>query len=215
MGTAELEVRRVDPAVLEERRSRRRARVTARLVDVVGELLVTHGSLHEITVEEILTVSDMSRSTFYRYYEDKIDLVLALGGHALVDVIAAAQAIWELPPGSGRDDVARAVRGAFAAYLPHTRLMAAALEVSTYDERAREHFGAAYAQAQDAIARHIRTGQRAGSVRADLHPEETAGWLTWMVERGMTKLVRDADPAQLVRLQESLTAVIWHTLYGR
>jgi AcrR family transcriptional regulator len=213
MGTTGVEVRRVDARVLEERRARRRARVIAHLLDVVEGLLVTHGSLLEVNVEEILTVGGMSRSTFYRYFHDKIDLVIALGGHALVDVIAAAQAIWELPPESERADVARAVEGAFAAYLPHTRLMAAALEVSTYDERAREHFGAAYARAQDAIAQHIRAGQEAGSVRADLHPEETAGWLTWMVERGMTKLVRDAEPAQLTRLQESLTAVIWHTLY--
>ncbi len=99
------------------------------------------------------------------------------------------------------------------AYLPHTRLLSAVLEVSTYDKRARDHFGEVYALAQRGLAQHIRAGQKAGSVRADLHPDETAGWLTWMVERGIVQLTQDASRARLTRLHESLTAIIWRTLY--
>jgi AcrR family transcriptional regulator len=208
------EPRRVDPAVLEERRARRHGKVVARMTEVVEGLLHHQDSYLDISVEQIIEAGGMSRSTFYRYFDDKADLIVALGDSAMTEIITTAQAIWELPPGSSREDVSAAVGRAFDAYLPHTQLMSAVQEVSTYDKRAREHFGAAYARAQRAIAQHIRAGQKAGSVRAELHPDETAGWLTWMVERGMSQLGPGADRAGLTRLQESLTAIIWHTLYG-
>lgn len=209
------EPRRVDPVVLEQRRARRRERVVARLVGVVERLLEEHGSYLDITVDQILEASDMSRSTFYRYFEDKVDLILALGDDAMSEIVAAAQAIWELPSSAGRDAVAAAVHGAFAAYAPHLRLMGAVHEVSTYDSRARDRFGTAYAGAQRALATHIRDGQAAGFVRADLHPDEAAGWLTWMVESGMHQLVQGAGPARRKRLEESFTALLWHALYEK
>jgi AcrR family transcriptional regulator len=208
------DARRVDPAVLEERRARRHDKVVARMIGVVEALLRETDSYLDLSVEQIIEAGGMSRSTFYRYFDDKVDLIVALGDRAITEVITTAQAIWELPPGSSREEVNQAVGRAFDAYLPHTQLMAAVQEVSTYDRRAREHFGTAYARAQRAIAAHIRAGQQAGSVRQELHPDETAGWLTWMVERGMSQLGPGASRPTLERLQESLTAIIWHTLYG-
>jgi AcrR family transcriptional regulator len=215
MSQARSTPRRVDPDVLEQRRVRRRERVVARLAGVVADLVETQGSYLDVTVEQILGASDMSRSTFYRYFEDKVDHILALGDDAMTQIIAAAQAIWELPSGAGREEVAAAVHGAFAAYVPHLRLMGAVHEVSTYDARARDRFGAAYAGAQRALAAHLRAGQAAGFVRPDLHPDETAGWLTWMVESGMHQLVHGAGPARRRRLEESFTAILWQALYEK
>lgn len=208
------EPRRVDPAVLEERRARRLDKVVARMTEVVEALLREQDSYLNLSVEQIIDAGGMSRSTFYRYFNDKAELIVALADSAMAEILAKAQAIWELPPGSSREDVAAAVERAFDAYLPHTQLMSAVQEVSTYDKRARDHFGAVYARAQRAIAHHIRVGQKAGSIRAELHPDETAGWLTWMVERGMSQLGPGADRTGLTRLSESLSAIIWHTLYG-
>jgi AcrR family transcriptional regulator len=213
MPTVQTPPRRVDPAVLERRRAARHDKVVARMLGVVEELLTEHDSYFDLSVEQIIEAGGMSRSTFYRYFDDKADLIVALGDSAMADILTAAQRIWSLPPGSSRDDVAQAVAGAFDAYLPHTQLMAAVLEVSTYDKRAREHFGDVYTRGQRAVAHHIRAGQKAGSVRAELHPDETAGWLTWMVERGMGQMGPGASRPKLARLQESLTAVLWHTLY--
>jgi AcrR family transcriptional regulator len=205
----------VAPAVLEERRARRRERVVRRLVVVVERLLEEEDSYLDLTVDRILEEGEMARSTFYSYFDDKADLIVALGETAMSEIIDGAQAIWELPPGSSRDEVAGAVRHTIQTYLPHTRLMNALVEAATYDVRVRERFDAAYADAQGAAARHIRAGQKAGFVREDLHPAETAGWLTWMAERGMTQLVQHASKAQLARLQDAFTAILWHTLYER
>lgn len=155
----------------------------------------------------------MARSTFYSYFDDKADLVVALAESATTEIIAGAQAIWQLPADASREDVAEAVRHTIETYLPHTRLMNALLEVATYDARARERFEAAYAGAQRAAAKHIKAGQRAGYVRPDLHADEAAAWLTWMAERGMTQLVQRAGKARLRRLEDTFTAILWYALY--
>jgi AcrR family transcriptional regulator len=205
---------RVDPEVLGARRARRRLRVVARLLRVVEELLEAQDSYSELTVEEIIGRDGMARSTFYSYFDDKADLIIALGESAMREIIEGSRAIWELPTGATREQVAGAVRHTFETYLPHTKLMNALLEVSMYDRRVRERFDAGYAEAQDAAAQHIRSGQAAGFIRSDLHPEEAAGWFTWMAERGMTQLVQGATTrAGLARLEDTFTSILWYSLY--
>lgn len=204
---------RVDPAILDARRARRRARVTDRLLTVVEQLLEEQDSYLELTVDQIIERDGMARSTFYRYFDDKADLIIALGESAMREIIDGAQTIWRLPADATREQVAAAVRHTIETYLPHTRLMNAVLEVSTYDARVRARFDAAYAQAQQAAAEHIRAGQKAGFVRPDLHPDEAAGWFTWMAERGMTQLVQHATNAKRARLEDTFTSILWYSLY--
>ena len=65
------------------------------------------------------------------------------------------------------------------------------------------------------IAEHIAHGQRAGFIRPDILPQETAAWITWMAERGMTHLVASADEPGLDRLAESLATMVWSTVYAQ
>ena len=204
---------RVDPAILGARRARRRERVTARLLMIVEQLLEEQDSYSELTVEEIIARDGMARSTFYSYFDDKADLIIALGESAMHEIIAGAQAIWRLPADATRDQVAGAVEQTIETYLPHTRLMNALVEVAAYDARVRARFDGGYAEAQRAAEQHIRAGQRAGFIRAELHPDEAAGWLTWMAERGMTQLVQHATPAKRRRLAETFTSILWYSLY--
>ena len=203
----------VAPKVLAVRRERRRARVVKRLLRVVEELLEDEDSYHELTVERILEEDGMARSTFYSYFEDKVALLAALAESVLGEIVEGSQAIWTLPPGASRDEVGAAVSHTIETYLPHTRLMNAVVEVATYDARVRKQFREGYGEAQAAAARYIRNGQAAGTIRADLDVVETAGWFTWMAERGMTQLVQGASRAKLRKLEASFTAILWYTLY--
>jgi AcrR family transcriptional regulator len=204
---------RVDPAILDARRARRRTRVVARLLTVVEQLLEEQDSYLELTVDQIIERDGMARSTFYSYFDDKADLIIALGETAMREIIAGAQAIWQLPADATREQVAAAVLHTIETYLPHTRLMNALLEVSTYDTRVRARFTDGYAAAQRAAAQHIRQGQKAGFIRPDLHPDDTAGWITWMAERGMTELVQHASDAKRLRLADTFTSILWYSLY--
>ena len=200
-----------------ERSDRRREALRTELVDrllpVVKELLDGEESYLKLSVEQIIQRAGIARSTFYRYFEDKNELLLALAGPALDDIIAFSQLPQNLPPDATRADLDAAMDEVFDAYRPHIALMNAMVEVSAYVEPVKERFRAGFAETARALAEHIRHGQEEGYVRPGLEPKETAGWLVWMVERGMYELATHADEAELRRLKQSITDIVWYTLY--
>ena len=195
------------------RRAARRDEIVADVLTAVEQLLEEGESYTELSVERIVSRAEISRSTFYVYFEDKGDLILALTEDIVGQLIEAAARWWELPPEAGRDDLEQALRGVIDVYRPQQPLWGAVVDASSYDRRVRERFGEVVATAAAAVAKHIKDGQNAGYVRPDLDAKRTAQWLTWMTERGLNQLVRGANDAEVGRLTTALTAIVWNTLY--
>src|SRR5436190_15346342 len=122
-------------------RAARREELGRRLLVAVETLLADGESFTEVSVERLVTEAQISRSTFYVYFEDKGDLLQALTADVMTEVIDAARAWWELPPGADRGDVEAAMRGIVATYRGHMTLMVAVVDAATYDARVRERFG--------------------------------------------------------------------------
>jgi hypothetical protein len=99
------------------------------------------------------------------------------------------------------------------AYRPHVALMSALVEVSTYDARVKQLFGAFFAEIRAAIAAHIRLEQKRGMVRPGIDADAAAGWVTWMAERGMNQLVPSATAATRRKLATSLATIVWYGVY--
>ena len=99
-------------------------------------------------------------------------------------------------------------------YAPHTTLMAAVLDASTYDASVREGVTEIMNRNVAGLRHHIREGQKAGFVDPKLLPQETAEWLAWMAERGFHQLIRTAKGKQLERLVDAYTDIVWNTLYA-
>jgi len=194
-------------------RGARRARTVATLLVVVEDLLAEGEQFSELTVERLVTAAGMSRSTFYVYFEDKGTLLLALAQDVVERMLEAADAWWNLPLDADRSDVEDALGGIVEVYLRHDDLWGALIEASAYDPRVRASFRAVVDSAGDALARHIRDGQQRGSVRPGLDPQRTAGWLTWMTERGHHQLVAGASPDEVRAQTSAQAAIVWHTLY--
>ena len=204
----------LSPDEIDARRfAARRHEIVERILPVVEQRLSDGGSYVTIKVEEILQEASLSRSTFYRYFKDKNELLLALIGPVLQDVRIAAIRPLERTSAPTRKQLQADLAVNFDVYRPHIPLLNALVEVSYSDPEIRKHFQQGFADVHQTIAGHIAYGQRAGFVRPDLHPAETAAWITWMAERGMTQLVAEADAAGRGRLAESLAAMVWHTLY--
>jgi hypothetical protein len=91
--------------------------------------------------------------------------------------------------------------------------MAAIVDTSTYDEDVRAELHKLIVGGQEELAVQIRAGQKAGTVRKDLDPERTAGWLAWMVEHGLHELVREADDAEANALGDALARILWNAIY--
>jgi len=196
------------------RHAARKQEIVGRLLPVVEQLIDRGESYLNLPLEDILKASSLSRTTFYRYFKDKYELLLALSEPAMEQVMDAATHPWRLGAHATQEGLEAELRRTIEVYRPHVALIEAMFEAATYDARAKEHFRGGFESVKAAIAEHLRTGQREGYIRADIHPVETAGWLTWMGERGMTQLVPGADEATIQRLAESLAAIVWNSIYA-
>jgi TetR/AcrR family transcriptional regulator, ethionamide resistance regulator len=193
----------------------RKREIVDRILPVVEQLLDHGGGYRNVTVEQIARRSGMARSSFYRYFSDKHELLIAVSAPALEAIIRAALRPWDLGPEITRERLEAELFRTMDEYRPHIPLLAAMIEASTYEPTARQAFVAAFDEIRDRVAGHIAEGQTQGYIHRDLHPKETAGWITWMAERGMSELAADAaaDTATLTRLVESLTAIVWRAIY--
>jgi AcrR family transcriptional regulator len=195
-------------------RAQRRDDVRRRLLTVVEELLKGGESYAEISVERLVSEAQLSRSTFYVYFEDKGELLRAWLDDITGELDAIAKRWWSLDADAQREDLHDALGAIVATYRPHTSLMAAAFDAAAYDPAVRESVMELIGHNSAGLRKHIRTGQRDGFIDPTLPPNEVALWLTWMAERGLHQLVRGADDATFAKVLEGYTAIIWNTLYA-
>jgi AcrR family transcriptional regulator len=195
-------------------RAKRRDDVRRRLLAVVEELLTAGESYAEISVERLVSEAKLSRSTFYVYFEDKGDLLRAWFEQVIEELDAAAGAWWKLDGTATPADLRAALAQIVNTYRPHTTLMAALYDMSSYDSTVREEVATMMSRNSGGLRRHIQRGQKQGWIDPDLLPAETAAWLTWMAERGQHQMVRLADDAEVEKLIDAYADVVWNSLYA-
>jgi AcrR family transcriptional regulator len=185
-----------------------------RLGAAVEAMMAGGESYTELSVERIVTEGGISRATFYVYFEDKSDLLRALAEGFIERILEAASVWWNLPPSATKADLREALGGILEAYVPHKLVMAAVVEVASYDTRLQELFGGLIERTSAEVCKHIKRGQRGGYIATDLDARRTAAWLTWMAERGLYQLVAPASGAAHERLLDALCDITWNTLYA-
>ena len=81
----------------EERKKERRAAVQRRVMDATEQLLREGHAFGDLSIETIAARAGISRTTFYDYFADKRELLLALGATLISDALGDAD-LW-LPNG--------------------------------------------------------------------------------------------------------------------
>jgi AcrR family transcriptional regulator len=195
-------------------RAQRRDEIRNRLLQAVERMLAEGESYTELSVERMVSEANISRSTFYVYFEDKGDLLRAWFGEINEELAESAAKWWELGAGATRDDLHEALAGIVNTYRPHVALMAALYDAAAYDAGVRELVDEMVATNTAGLRKHMKLGQKEGFIDGSLPPAETAGWLTLMAERGLHQLVRTASGAELGRLIDAYTGIVWNTLYA-
>jgi AcrR family transcriptional regulator len=195
-------------------RGRRREDIRDRLLAAVETLLDEGQTYAEISVERLVQEAGISRSTFYVYFEDKGELLRAWFAQIREELKGAARDWWAIADDVQRDDVHAALAKIVETYQPHTPLMAAVFDAASYDGAVREEVEAMMATNTASLRKHIRDGQRGGWIASNLPADETAGWLTWMAERGFHLMLQTADRDEAKALVEAYTDVIWNALYA-
>jgi AcrR family transcriptional regulator len=195
-------------------RAERRDQIKTRLLAAVEQLLADGQNFTELSVERLVGVAGVSRSTFYVYFEDKGELIRAWLTEIISELEVAARGWWSLSGDATWDDLRAALNRVVLVYRPHTTLMAAAFDAAAYDPAVREQVEEMMQRNIAGLRKHIRTGQAHGTVDATLPAAQTAAWLTWMAERGLHQLVRDAPDEELAVLVDAYTSIVWNTLYA-
>lgn len=198
---------------LQPPREERRQLLSRHFVQAVEPLLEAGEAYADISVERLITAVDISRSTFYVYFDDKGELLRAMGEDVTRDLSEAGSSWFELATDATKDDLRQALRPLFDTYRRHQTLLGAITEAASYDARVREQHLALVAEAVGELENHIRAQQRAGAAAPELDPRRTAQWLTWMHERGLYQMVATASAAESRKLLDAMTDLVWRTLY--
>jgi len=170
-------------------------------------------SFTDVSIDRLAERAGLARSTFYLHFSDKVELLEALAVDVIDEIVDAGEYWWSLGPGITKEDLREGLERLADAYRSHHTVMTAVVEAASYDERIRRHFELLVTTGSKQIADHIRKGQEQGFVARELDAETTAGWITWMSERGLYKCVIPADAAQTERHMQTYTNIVWNTLY--
>jgi TetR/AcrR family transcriptional regulator, ethionamide resistance regulator len=180
----------------------------------VVESLVENGVRYaDLSVEAIITAGGISRSTFYVYFDDKGDLLVAMAQDVIGDLLADGASWWELPVDGTREDLRKALRVPIDTYRKHRTILGTIAETAAYDPRAQEQQQNLIDQVVSALTTYIGDAQRAGVADAHLDAVRTAQWLIWMIERGLYQLVGNADDDEVERQLDSLVEIVWRVVY--
>lgn len=157
----------------------RRRDTRRRILDAAAELIESR-PWHEIALEQVMAQADLTRTAFYRHFDERSDLLIALLEESGVGDDPAG-ALWR----ESEDPVGSIRAGCEALtdlFVKHGRLLRAAAEAAVEEPAVAEVYeGFADSFVASAAAR-IEADRAAGRSRV-ADPAEVARALVWMDER--------------------------------
>jgi AcrR family transcriptional regulator len=152
-------------------------------------------------IDTILAATNVTKGALYHHFGSKEAL-----GHAIIEEVIAERHRdqWLRPLEQSKDPfdaLVGAVRG--ISVQPEDvrggcELLNLAQEMSPLDEGFRKRLERIFGAWREAIAMALRRGQSQGTVRPEVVPEETAGFLIAMVE-GYGSLAKNAQDAKVLK----------------
>jgi TetR/AcrR family transcriptional regulator, ethionamide resistance regulator len=187
--------------------------VQALLRDALDALMADGTPLRDLSVGRLVTQAGMSRSTFYKYFDDKPAMVAALSAAALRRLYGAQRAWLD----RGRDVTVRDVHDSMLqllqAYLQDRVILRAVAEMSVYEPAIGEAYTRAVGDYARSVERFVRAGQADGWIDAALPAAETADALAWMTERTTSQVGAGDPPERLDALADALARIVTGALH--
>jgi TetR/AcrR family transcriptional regulator, ethionamide resistance regulator len=194
------------------RRRRRTPEVAEREIIAAAEALLRERPFRELTVDEVMRRTDLSRPSFYVYFRDRHHLVLRVVEHLGAELFAMSDR-WLRGTGEGPQLAREALEGVVEVYAGHGPVMRALADAAADDPGVEEAYAAIVQAFVDATARHIEEEIAAGRI-LPLDAGETARALVWMMERYLN-LSFGSEPATPPQpVAETLITIWTRVLYG-
>jgi AcrR family transcriptional regulator len=202
---------------IDGRRLGQRAQVTRRrLLDATADLLATEGIL-DLTVVEIARKVGTSPATFYQYFQNVEEAVLALAeevGEQVHDLAMLVEGGWQ---GAKGLETARAIVDGFLEYWDSHRavLRTRNLAAQEGDPRFREVRVRTLSQLTDRLEAKVAEFQAAGKVATEINAYAAAGAMVSMMER-MAAYHFELEERGVTRqaMVETTARILHHTVTG-
>jgi AcrR family transcriptional regulator len=194
------------------RRRRRTPAEAEREILDAAENFLRKRPLRELTIDEVMSETSLSRPAFYVYFRDRHELVLRL-----IERLAAE--LWEMSDrwlkgtGDPREDLRAAIDGVTAAYARHGPVLRAYADAAADDPAVEETYRGLVERFIDATAAHIRAETRTGVVKG-LSARRTAAALVWMNERYLSTCLGSEPQVRAREVADTLYNVWLRTLYA-
>jgi TetR/AcrR family transcriptional regulator, ethionamide resistance regulator len=150
------------------RRRRRTPEVAEQEIVAAAQTLLRERPFRELTVDEVMRRTELSRPSFYVYFRDRHDLVLRVFEHVGSDLLELAER---------RPEPSLVLHGLIDAFVEYGPLLRALADAAADDPGVEDAYDALVQSFVDATAQHIERR------RSELDPGETAKALVWMTER--------------------------------
>ena len=194
------------------RRRRRTPEVAEGEIIAAAEAFLRERPFRELTVDEVMRRTDLSRPSFYVYFTDRHQLVLRVVEHLGSELFAMSDR-WLSGSGEGPDLARQALDGIVAVYVEHGPVMRALADAAADDPGVEQAYAALVQRFVDATARHIEEEIAAGRI-LPLDADETAKALVWMMERYLILSLGRAPLTPAESVADTLTTIWTRVLYG-
>jgi TetR/AcrR family transcriptional regulator, ethionamide resistance regulator len=190
------------------RRRRRSPAEAEREILESAERFLRERPLRELTIDEVMAGTGLSRPAFYVYFRDRHDLVLRLIAEIGSELFEMADK-W-LKGG----DLRAGVEGVVAVYSKHGPVLRGISDAAVDDPDVEEAYHALVQRFIDATAEHIRNEQKGGRA-SGMTAKRTAAALVWMNERYLSMCLGGGNSKQLKprEVADTLHQIWTRTLY--
>jgi AcrR family transcriptional regulator len=194
------------------RRRRRTPEVAEGEIVSAAEALLRERPFRDLTVDEVMRRTDLSRPSFYVYFRDRHHLVLKVVEQLGTELRMMSER-WYTGTGDGPTLAREAIQGIVDVYARNGPVLRALADAATDDREVERVYGEIVQSFVDVTARHIQAEIHSGRV-LELDPLETAKALVWMMERYLLLSLarRPAVPPETVA--RTLSTIWTRTLYG-
>jgi TetR/AcrR family transcriptional regulator, ethionamide resistance regulator len=182
--------------------------------EIVGaaEALLRERPFRELTVDEVMRRTELSRPSFYVYFRDRHHLILRVVEHIGAELRTMSQR-WYTGSGDGPALAREAMEGIVDVYGEHGPVLRGLADAAADDPEVERVYTALVQSFIDVTVRHIEAERESGRV-LPLDAHETASALVWMMERYLNlSLGREPYPSRET-VAETLATIWTRVLYG-
>ena len=194
------------------RRRRRTPEEAEAEIVTAAEALLRERPFRELTVDEVMRRTDLSRPSFYVYFRDRHHLVLKVVERIGSDLFQLADT-WYKGGKDGPSEIRAGMEGIAHAWADHGPVLRALSDAAREDAGVQEVYDGLIRSFVDASVAQITREQEAGNA-LPLDVEQVTKALMWMSERYLLECLTEPDGMDPEVVADTIATIWIRTIYG-